>query len=692
MTDDRAKRLAQLRQAYENGILDEDTYQAAVVALSAQTETQATVEGSGAVAQDGSAAATTGAVAVGGDVHGNVYVGQPTDDPVEALRIYRRVLVGTSSHLPLRGVDLGDSDPRSGQKRLGLAQVYVDLDTKTPAPLVDEEKKQRERQPSLGREETRLLRALEATTDNRRLVLLGDPGYGKSTFVGHLALCLAAERMDRLSGWPEDESATVPIPVVLRDFVRALADDAEQAERLQEAVRRSDLWRLAPNPLLLTVMALVHTHKGRLPDARALLYEDTVDILLWRWEQIKTGGDDSSPRMRQLLLKTGRTDVDLKRVLWQLAFQAHGEGGAGDGDDALADISEWRLCQSLAELHPENSLDWARDVISTIKLRAGLLLERAPEVYTFPHRTFQEYLAGAHLSAQADFARQAASLVEEGAFWREVVLLAVGRLVYLSDDIDKPLALVGELCPAQGIDNETAWQKAWLAGEALVEVGLNRVGDSALGQDLLARVRGRLAELLNKGLLSPVERAAAGRALAKLGDPRPGVGVVSPPLHAGEGPGVGALSDIAWCQVPEGSFLMGARQEDIPVLLEKHGGEWGWYEWETPQHECSLSAFRISKYPVTNAQYAAFVADGGYEECRYWSEAQTDGVWQAGRVKGFMDDEPRGTPYDFGEPFNLPNHPVVGVTWYEAVAFCHWLTEQLRETGEIRSELVKISL
>jgi hypothetical protein len=57
--------------------------------------------------------------------------------------------------------------------------------------------------------------------------------------------------------------------------------------------------------VLLTVMALVHTHKGQLPDARALLYEETVDILLWRWEQLKVGGEKETSTLRQLLLAAG---------------------------------------------------------------------------------------------------------------------------------------------------------------------------------------------------------------------------------------------------------------------------------------------------------------------------------------------------------------------------------------------------
>ena len=83
-----------------------------------------------------------------------------------------------------------------------------------------------------------------------------------------------------------------------------------------------------------------------------------------------------------------RTDVDLKRALWYLAFEAHRQGGTADAE-TVADIGESRLHQTLVELHPDKSYDWAYAMVEVMKLRAGLLLERAPGVYTFPHRTFQ---------------------------------------------------------------------------------------------------------------------------------------------------------------------------------------------------------------------------------------------------------------------------------------------------------------
>ena len=67
------------------------------------------------------------------------------------------------------------------------------------------------------------------------------------------------------------------------------------------------------------------------------------------------------------------------------------------------------------------------------------------------------------------------------------------------------------------------------------------------------------------------------------------------------------------------------------------------YDAEMPQHTVTLPAFRIGKYPVTNGQYAAFVAATGHPAPSHWQGNQP--------------------------PPELRNHPVVYVTWHDAVAY-----------------------
>jgi len=79
------------------------------------------------------------------------------------------------------------------------------------------------------------------------------------------------------------------------------------------------------------------------------------------------------------------------------------------------------------------------------------------------------------------------------------------------------------------------------------------------------------------------------------------------------------LPDIVWCEVPAGPFLMGSDEAKDPQA----------YDEELPQHEVTLLAYSVSKYPVTNAQYRLFVEGGGYEEPHYWTP---DGwAWRSGQ-------------------------------------------------------------
>ena len=216
--------------------------------------------------------------------------------------------------------------------------------------------------------------------------------------------------------------------------------------------------------------------------------------------------------------------------------------------------------------------------------------------------------------------------------WREVLLLGAaivakaGPMIWL---------LVDALCFREPDDAENTEKDAWgalLAGQALAEsANLQQIRPGT--QRKLDRVKQWpvviLTEQLPKDKFFPVvERALAGNLLAMLGDPRSGVGLRED-----------GLPDIEWCKVPGGTFLMGDDRK-----------------------EASLPGFHISRYPVTNAQYRAFIDDGGYSE--QWKRCWTDEGWKWQVEKNISEPDWEGGDFD------LANHPVVGVSWYEATAYC----------------------
>lgn len=125
----------------------------------------------------------------------------------------------------------------------------------------------------------------------------------------------------------------------------------------------------------------------------------------------------------------------------------------------------------------------------------------------------------------------------------------------------------------------------------------------------------------------------------------------------------------SWVEVPAGPFLMGSRP-DNPLAADD----------EKPQHEQPMPyAYRIGRYPVTNAEFARFVEAKGYDNKDFWTEAGWK--WKGDR-KG---------PARYGGEFDQPDHPVVGVSWYEAVAYCNWLTQTLRASGGLAAgEVIRL--
>jgi formylglycine-generating enzyme required for sulfatase activity len=691
-------------------------------------------------------------------------------DLVRDAHLYLEYIAPLCQRLPLIGLD-----PKAKDTPLTLDAVYTSLDTRIS--------ERAEEFPGRRGQEAKPLSALQAVARHSCLVLKGDPGSGKSTFISYLSLCLAKHHLEpdgkwleRLEGWPAGERP-IPLTIVLRDFVRAQPEElpdphltclwefflktlkdtdldicanalkaalnlghaivfldgldevptdaqrdfvracvlkfaeryrhsrllltcrtipyqamlqkeaedieahprvdarladvpdfelapfsdekiskfitawytahapkpfsrevAEERRRgLAQAVQRPELRRLAGNPMLLTDMALLHTHRGRLPDDRAKLYKEVIELLLLRWDETKSGGG-----LQELLREAKRDDNDLLRTLGAVAYAVHSRSRNLKADET-GDIQRHELLDALEALHPEKSLDWAKRVIETVEQRAGLLIAREERVFAFPHRSFQEYLAALHLTKDKNFADKALALLDETGYWREVIKWAAGRVTHVDDVVEwKGFALLKKLCPNSSPPAPLPWHRVWLAGEALLEMSLAKVTQFDDGPELVTRIRGLLKQLLAQEALTPFERAQAGMALGQLGDDRPGVGTR---LDAEQK----TVPDFAWTSViPPEEFIMGGKTLHQDSLQFKHR---------------LLHPFCVAVYPVAVAQFELFIQNGGYTRERLWTKAG----WQ------WRQKEQRTRPDDSDSAFQTPNHPRVGVTWYEAMAFCNWL-------------------
>ena len=679
-------------------------------------------------------------------------------DPKPARRRYLEYLARTTGDLPLLGLDAEAANAQNGAAPgPRLTDVYVALKTTAAREPADSGQIPGPRH-IFTRSQLRVeepVSVLEAFVRQRRMVLLGDPGGGKSTCVNHLVHCLARGQIDpafdaaeRLADLPEEWRKYLPVRVLLREmaawiresntkaekagileeylrawmrtagqadffqpawdtlqagraillldgwdevsegdaahprikamltdlpslaggiaecptlvtcrvrtyeeekirrgekvapwrlasrhwpacslrefdkdqidgFVNAwygqllqrgvLHDAPARADVLKRAVRRPDLRPMAGNPLLLTMMAIDHADKGELPDARSVVYEDLVDLLLWKWRRVEKQEQDSTVSLRDLQRQGEWQETDLRRLLAEVAFEAHEAAARSGGQPAVPAAA---LRRRILEMAPPGNDAWgADDLLTLIRLRSGLLVPAGSDTFAFPHRTFQEYLAACHLCSQGDVAGEMAARARAGAFWREVILLGINRLVHQYGETARPLAVVSALCPpeAPAAGDEARWRDVAMAGACLAEIGAARYSKGE-GAALAARVKQRLAAILEGERLDVPRRVRAGSVLGALGDPR----------DLGE-----------WVGVEAGPFLMGEKQQE-----------------DNPPHEVTVDAFEIRKYPVTNQEYAEFVAETGRQAPEHWGG---------------------NTP-----PPELRNHPVVHVTWEDADAYCRW--------------------
>ncbi|MCP4117043.1 MAG: SUMF1/EgtB/PvdO family nonheme iron enzyme [Desulfobacteraceae bacterium] len=400
---------------------------------------------------------------------------------------------------------------------------------------------------------------------------------------------------------------------------------ASLVSRLKEPdFRARRVFELTRNSLLLTNICLVHRHRGGLPDKRARLYEECIDVLLEHWRAAKQ-------------LRIGVSAQTGKRALQPAALWLHRQEGrtkAKAGE--LAPYIEPALVD----------LKWTqgpvKDFLRKIRDESGLLTGWDQENYGFMHLGFQEYLAAREIRRKSfedeSVLKELASHFGE-SWWQEVTLLLLALeepsrfTPFMREVVKLPaFAKFPELVDACLDDAAEAPLKPFVE---LLEADIGKADDLPERRQAAIRVLKRLSpESLeefkenNEKRFLPETRGTI-RAVTSQKD--------QAIIKADRG-------GYQLIKIPGGKFMMGAPEKEKDRR-----------DYEGPIHRVKVPEFYMGLYPVTNQEYEVFLNDNpNMDEPKYWADRK----------------------------FNLPTQPVVGVSWKDAKRYAEWAGLRLPTEAE----------
>ena len=396
----------------------------------------------------------------------------------------------------------------------------------------------------------------------------------------------------------------------------------------QPDYRIGRLRELPANPLMLTILCVVHHENHNLPRRRADLYARCVRVLVEHWRQAVREAAGIAPFEPKAA----------ESVLGSVAWWLHGTENRTTETVAALGAEATKALVDIAA-----SAGLGRDgtvFIERMRDESGILAPYGDGQTGFLHLTFQEYLAGAHAAQEGRVAKLAETFGR--SWWREATLMAVA---------------LGSKAFAQEFFTAVLKAGALGAQRELVEQCLEEAQHVTL-EPFVAELRGtkhaaRRVEILrllsrhNQPDLLAVCRELAGTkdkevvALAREILQR-ATGAAQPRAVARGKGFVDARTGMAFVWIPAGEFEMGQAKSD--------------FDNERPVHWVMISkGFWLAKYAVTNAEYQKYLeANPQAEKPREWNNSQ----------------------------FNDPLQPVVGVSWYDAQAFCAWAGYRLPTEAE----------
>jgi len=419
----------------------------------------------------------------------------------------------------------------------------------------------------------------------------------------------------------------------------------QRADDFFDRVKADDsIFDMATNPLLLTQMAVLHQRDTRLPDQRVKLYEEIVQLLLYRWQDHSDAHFKMSDDLANLLNK----DEWVRPALEHLAFTSH---RTAKGEKEAPDLPRTTALEILNEHFKNYGL--AEEFLQYLDQRSGLLQGKGgtiqqADTYTFPHRTFQEYLAGCYLNRQNLHVklRLLAKIAGEGDFWDVVFQLSIEERVHIGKDPNL-VDLAAQMCTYCDHDSENGHRMVYwsalleqLLGEENIIKGDDPEHHITTGEHYLTDLRKKLLTVATGIQLTPIERADAADAMDGLG----------------------------------------YEPEDLYDFVKIPGDQ-------------KLPTFWIGKYPVTNLQYARFLKPENFSDRSLW--VNFPDYYQSGQ-RVYLDYHQLGIQawhwmqkrigneavlyprYWKSLRFGITRRcaPVVGISWYEAMVYGHWCQRQ----------------
>ena len=390
---------------------------------------------------------------------------------------------------------------------------------------------------------------------------------------------------------------------------------------------------MADTPLLLTMMARVNYDKrpARQPGHALREY---VNKLLYEWEKKQAGRQRQETDLEKLLKEAGLAIDDLNRVLNKLAYDVHGQKGGRD----TVDIPRQQLRDAFEALYltkhqgQEAKPPPGRSrVLQFIDARSGLLqATEMGKLYYFAHRTFQEYLA-ARWMASSDAMQRIKQKIDDPN-WREVVLLALGYQIFKLEAAGQRAAGLARTHARRGHHRSRA-PRTLAAGRGL------RAAVGTLSRAPIGAREGR-----QRGHGRHAGAAAPGHAAHRAGRSS----------RRREGPGPPAPGRRPAAGRPEPRNAGHGRLRAHPRRRLRH-----------------------RPLPGDQPRVPRFMDAGGYDQDKpWWSEKAQEELPQ------YWGSWPTTPRYWDDSRFNHSTQPVVGISWYEANAYCAWLTGELQTDGQ----------